>query len=120
MTFDEKISFLTGNGGHGTPVSDDEMSIGGVPRLGPQAMRMADGLVGVRSLLGRLATAFPSRLTLASSFDSELVFKIGATIATEVLAKGRDLLLGPCTSLAHNPLGGRNFECYGEDLLLAG
>ena len=120
MTLDEKISFLTGNGGHGTPLSDDEMSIGGVPRLNLRAMRMADGPVGVRWLLGPPATAFPSGLTLASSFDRELASKIGETIATEVLAKGRDLLLGPCTSIARNPLGGRNFECYGEDPFLVG
>ena len=83
-------------------------------------MRMADGPLGVRWLLGPPATAFPSGFTLAWSFNSELVSKIGATIPTEVLAKGADLLLSSCTSLARNPLGGRNFECYGEDPLLEG
>ena len=40
-------------------------------------------------------------------------------MADETLAAGRDVLLGPCVNIARTPLGGRNFESFGEDPYLA-
>ena len=36
-------------------------------------------------------------------------------LAKETRGQGRDEILGPCVNIARLPMGGRNFESYGED-----
>ncbi len=57
---------------------------------------------------------------LASSWNNDLLYRVGQTIAAECNEKGIDILLGPCVCLARVPHGGRNFESYGEDPVLSG
>lgn len=61
------------------------------------------------------ATAFPTTSALASSFDPELLEKMGKTLATECIDQGVDLLLGPGINIKRSPLCGRNFEYFSED-----
>jgi len=85
-------------------------------RLGIPVLKMADGPVGVRH--GK-ATAFPAALGLAASWDLNLVDRVGVAIAKEAKSKDLNYVLGPCVNIHRHPLGGRNFESYGEDPFLA-
>ena len=72
LTQDEKLSFLTGTA----------FTTQAIPRLGVPAMSMVDAGQGVRggmdSTIGP-ATLFPSGVTMASTWDTELVGRIGFT-----------------------------------------
>lgn len=52
---------------------------------------------------------------MAATFNLELIEKVGSAIAKEVKAVGRHVILGPCVNIARIPMGGRNFESFGED-----
>jgi beta-glucosidase len=67
-----------------------------------------------------LATALPSGLALAASFDPALAYDSGAMIGSESKAKGFNVLLAGGVNLTRDWFGGRNFEYLGEDPLLAG
>jgi len=96
----------------------------GVLRLGVPPQLATDASLGVTNpnlaRPGDVATAMPSGLALASSFDPALAARIGATVAQEARAKGFNVLLAGGLNLARDPRNGRNFEYLGEDPLLAG
>ena len=77
-----------------------------------------DGPNGVRGHQG--ATAFPSTLALAASFDRDLARRYGAALGREVLAAGKNAILAPAMDIARVPHGGRGGENLGEDPMLAG
>jgi beta-glucosidase len=114
LTQDEKLSLLTGTAFTTQPI----------PRLGVPAMAMADAGQGVRggmeSTLGP-ATLFPSGVAMASTWDPDLVSRIGQAIGVEVQNKGTgaQVLLGPAVNIHRSPLGGRNGEYFSEDPFLA-
>ncbi|MFD6354254.1 glycoside hydrolase family 3 N-terminal domain-containing protein [Nocardia tengchongensis] len=102
----------------------------GVPRLGIEGISVADGPHGLRHQgadadnLGTAdsepATCFPTASGLASSFDPQLLARIGAALAIEARAAGVSVLLGPGVNMKRSPLCGRNFEYFSEDPYLAG
>ncbi len=109
MTLDEKIDQLVGDSVTGFDSKPNE-------RLGIPLFKMTDGPLGVR--YGN-ATAFPSGISLAATWDTALAAKYGEALAKETLAKGKNLILGPCVNIHRLPIGGRNFESFGEDPWLA-
>ena len=66
------------------------------------------------------ATCYPPAVTLASTWNSELAFQVGAALGKESQAMGVQILLGPGTNIKRSPLGGRNFEYFSEDPILSG
>ena len=131
MTQKEKLSLLHGViaapwGGSPRP----EGSVGsagyvpGVPRLGIPALQETDAELGVADpgdvRRGDTATAMPSDLALASTWDPEIARLQGQSVGAEARAKGFDVLLGGPANLIRDPRGGRDFEYFSEDPLLTG
>jgi beta-glucosidase len=98
--------------------------VAGVPRLGIPALHESDASLGVTNPLdsrpGDSATAMPSGLALAASWNPRLARVGGALIGSEAHAKGFNVLLAGGVNLTRDPRGGRNFEYLGEDPLLSG
>ena len=97
------------------------------PGLGVASQVLTDGPAGVRIQPMRkgetktyFCTAFPVGTALASAWDSELVYRVGKAMGSEVKEYGSDILLGPALNIQRDPLCGRNFEYYSEDPLVAG
>ncbi|NVO18530.1 MAG: glycoside hydrolase family 3 C-terminal domain-containing protein [Bacteroidetes bacterium] len=105
MTLDEKLEQLAGTGITGMDTKANE-------RLGIPPFLMSDGPLGVR---WEKSTAFPCGAAIAATWDTELVSRFADALATETQAHGRNYLLGPCVNIHRLPIGGRNFESYGED-----
>lgn len=138
MTLEEKAKLLVGGAnnffGTGAVVGGEADLVAGaagtspaIPRLGIPATVLTDGPAGVRIDPTRkgtsqtfYATAFPIGSCLASTWNTELVSKVGEAIGNETKEYRCDVILGPGMNLHRNPLCGRNFEYYSEDPLVTG
>jgi beta-glucosidase len=108
MTLDEKLDYLGGING---------FFIRGIDRLRLPEFKMADGPIGVRNF--GPSTAYAAGIALAASWDPDLANQVGAMIGKDARARGVHFLLGPGVNIYRSPLGGRNFEYFGEDPFLA-
>ncbi|MDN5338127.1 MAG: beta-glucosidase [Thermotogaceae bacterium] len=119
MTLEEKASLCSGL---------DFWRTKPVERLGIPSIMMTDGPHGLRKAKGEEvgigdsvpATCFPTASALASSWNRELLKKVGEAIAQECLAEKVAIILGPGANIKRSPLCGRNFEYYSEDPYLSG
>jgi beta-glucosidase len=101
-----------------------------IPRLDIPAVAVSDGPHGLRKqpdegdhvgISGSLpATCFPTASALGSSFDPELVRRVGEALGAEARAQGVAVVLGPGINIKRSPLCGRNFEYFSEDPLVSG
>ncbi|MEU4161403.1 glycoside hydrolase family 3 C-terminal domain-containing protein [Actinoplanes sp. NPDC026670] len=99
----------------------------GVESAGLPSVTVTDGPHGVRMqasgedmLAGVPATCFPPAVASASTWDPELLRRMGAALGDECRAQDVAVLLGPGVNLKRSPLGGRNFEYFSEDPILTG
>ena len=139
MTLEEKAQLLVGGGndgfvGSGAMLGHQKKFVPGaagttvaIPRLGIPTTVQCDGPAGVHIDAHRdgdsrnyYATGFPIGTCLASTWNTELVRKVGEAIGNETLEYGCDVVLGPGMNLHRNPLCGRNFEYYSEDPIVTG
>ncbi len=141
MTTEEKLKLVIGMGmnlpglNNGPTVGAIKDRVPGaagstfpVKRLGIPSIILADGPAGLRIQPTRdndktktfYCTAFPVGTLLASTWDVNLVKKVGQAMGSEVKAYGADVLLAPALNIHRNSLGGRNFEYYSEDPVVSG
>lgn len=116
LTLEEKALLTAGEDMWTTPA---------VERLGIPKIRVTDGPNGARgsSLLGlgdTTAACIPCGSALGSTWNPDLIERVGSMLGEEALTKAARVLLAPTINLHRSPLGGRNFECYSEDPLLSG
>lgn len=65
------------------------------------------------------STAWPSAMTIAASWDEDLLYRWSTAMAEEFRGKGADMALAPGIGIARVPTAGRNFEYLcGEDPIL--
>ncbi|MEN2787185.1 beta-glucosidase [Sphingomonas qilianensis] len=130
MTDDEKIALVHGlfppmaAGKTANALIPSAGHIDGIPRLGVPIVRESDASLGVANQVeqrkGDVATALPSGLATAATFDPAIARAGGAMIGSEARAKRFNVLLAGGVNLTRDPWNGRNFEYLGEDPLLAG
>jgi beta-glucosidase len=97
--------------------------IHGIPRLSVPALKETDASLGVAYVFGLRkdgATALPSGVAMAASWNPEVLRAGGAMIGGEARAKGFNVLLAGGTNLTRDPRNGRTFEYLSEDPLLSG
>ena len=81
-------------------------------------------LIGIDAIHGNGmvagTTVYPSPISLASTFDEKIAFKIGQETALEVRAHGSHWAFTPNVDVLRDPRWGRVGETFGEDPLLVG
>lgn len=120
MTLEEKACMLSGA---------DFWHTKAVERLGIPAIMVSDGPCGLRKQdmegdhLGIndsiKAVCFPSGCATSTSFNRELLYKMGEAIGNECQAEDVAVILGPAVNIKRSPLCGRNFEYISEDPYVA-
>ncbi|HEY4390854.1 MAG TPA: glycoside hydrolase family 3 C-terminal domain-containing protein [Paenibacillus sp.] len=120
MTLEEKAGMCSGL---------DFWHLKGVERLGIPSIMVTDGPHGLRKQMGDSdhlgiadsvpATCFPSAAGMASSWNRELIGKVGVALGEECQAEDIAVLLGPGANIKRSPLCGRNFEYFSEDPYLS-
>ncbi len=70
--------------------------------------------------LNRRATIFPTQLTMACAWDTELTEKMGRATAKETFSDGIQMAFSPVLCLGRDIRWGRVNETFGEDKYLAG
>jgi len=121
LTLEEKASLCSGR---------DFWNLRGVAAKGVPSVMVTDGPHGLRKQEGSAdhvglghsvpATCFPTASALASSWDTELLTRVGAALGEECRQEKVAVLLGPGINIKRSPLCGRNFEYFSEDPFLSG
>jgi beta-glucosidase len=120
MTLEEKAGLCSGlDLWHTKPID----------RLSIPSIMVADGPHGLRKQGKQseqlstsdaiAATCFPTGSALASSWDVEVLRRVGEALGKEAKAEGVSVLLGPAANIKRSPLCGRNFEYFSEDPYLS-
>lgn len=121
LTLEEKAALTSGS---------DFWHTEGVDRLGVPQVMVTDGPHGLRKQaesadhlgIGNSvpATCFPPAAALASTWDVDLLDRVGRALGRETRGNEVAVLLGPGVNMKRSPLCGRNFEYFSEDPALAG
>ncbi|MEU7838713.1 glycoside hydrolase family 3 N-terminal domain-containing protein [Nonomuraea sp. NPDC049129] len=121
LSLEEKAALLSGRNAWETA---------SIERLPIASVVLTDGPHGVRNLAAEVrqagfgvaepATCFPTAAALGSSWDADLLTRVGEALGAESRAAGVAVLLGPGVNIKRSPLCGRNFEYLSEDPLVTG
>ena len=121
LTLEEKACLLSGHKSwHTNKIS----------RLDIPSIFLTDGPHGLRKKrenskevgLGEteLSKAFPHAVTTGSTWNTQLIYKMGTAMGKECNYYNVHLILGPAVNIKRNPLCGRSFEYFSEDPLITG
>ena len=100
--------------------------------LGVKKIKMSDGPHGLRTEPDKKdnekiffakpykSVCFPSLSLASCSFDKDLIYQFGQTLAEEAKHLGVHILLGPAVNIKRDPKCGRNFEYISEDPYVVG
>lgn len=121
MTLEEKAGLCSGlDFWHTKPVE----------RLGVPSVMVSDGPHGLRKQDEKAdhlgvndsikAVCMPAACATASSFDRDLMGRMGQAIGDSCQHEKLGVVLGPAVNIKRSPLCGRNFEYFSEDPYLAG
>jgi beta-glucosidase len=114
MTLQEKVALLAGASMWHTVA---------IERLGIPSLKVTDGPNGARGegnfTGGMKAACFPAEISLASTWNTALVERVGQALGREAKMKGAQVLLAPTVNIHRSPLNGRNFESFSEDPYLS-
>ena len=92
-----------------------------VRSVGKPVASDADGPAGIAYYLEPTGhCAFPSEYTVAQGWNVELAHAMGEALGEEALVSGISGWCAPALNMHRSPFGGRSFEYYSEDPLLAG
>ncbi|CAH0211414.1 Thermostable beta-glucosidase B [Microbacterium oxydans] len=121
LTLEEKASLTSGA---------DFWTTKAIERAGIPAVMMTDGPHGLRKQAGGTdhlglassvpATCFPPAVGIGSSWDPEIIERVGAAIGVEAAIEDVAVVLGPGINIKRSPLCGRNFEYFSEDPIVSG
>jgi len=121
MTLEEKASLCSGK---------DFWNLKGIERLNLPEIMVTDGPHGLRKQsddpdhlglrLSVPSTCFPPAVTMACTWDPDLIENLGRALAEESREEGVSVVLGPGANIKRSPLCGRNFEYFSEDPFLTG
>ena len=144
LTLEQKFQQLVGNAPEIIPELPECLGgrhVRGIPALGLSTLRITNGPVGIgqndcvdAGLLtpdmprivpythpsSAKATALPSAMAIAATFDPAAADRFGQVIAAEAKALALHVFEAPGVNLARIPVLGRNFEYFGEDPFLTG
>ena len=139
MTLDQKEQQLVGNEPEIVPELPQCMGarhVRGIASLAIPTLRITNGPVGIGqndcvdpSVMGfaaftdpssAKATALPSAMAVAASFDPAVASEFGNVIGTEANNLALHVFEAPGVNMARIPVLGRNFEYFGEDPYLTG
>ena len=141
MSDDEKLQQMVGEPGviDELPHCHGARHVPGQPHRSIPTLRFTNGPVGVGqndcvpvdvfdgspgSLLmsphSAKATALPSAIALAATFDRDVAAEFGDLLGRQSRQMALHVMQAPGINLARMPHGGRNFEYLGEDPFLAG
>ncbi|KAM3086084.1 hypothetical protein ACMFMF_000038 [Clarireedia jacksonii] len=114
LSLEEQVSLL---------VAADFWRSKSIPSKGIPAFKTSDGPNGARGAIfkaGTKAALFPCGISLAATWNTDLIYEVGQHLADETKARSAHVLLAPTVCLHRGPLGGRNFESFSEDPFLTG
>jgi beta-glucosidase len=109
----ERVRLLTGA---------DSWRTHACPAIGLRQMVTSDGPAGARGTTKderKPSASLPCPSALGATWDAELVHQVALALGAEARSKGVDILLAPTVNLMRTPFGGRGFEFFAEDPVLA-
>ncbi|KAJ5882328.1 Glycoside hydrolase family 3 [Penicillium soppii] len=113
LTIDEKADMVTGQPG---PCVGNIVAI---PRLGFPGLCLQDGPLSIR--VADYASVFAAGVTVASTWDRDLLYERGYAMGQEFKAKGAHIALSPVAGpLGRSAYAGRNWEGFAADPYLTG
>lgn len=128
MTLDEFVAQISDDdlihllGGQPNTGVGNTFGYGNLPEYGVPNIMTEDGPAGVRigAECGVRTTAWPCATLLASTWNPDLIEKVGTAGGKELKENNLAVWLTPAVNIHRNPLCGRNFEYYSEDPHLTG
>ena len=120
-----ELKNLVEKGGFGTYAFDNDPEKWWIESIGMRGFYEFDGPAGFNQSSQKLKdtsqwTAFPAEVLLGQTWNKELAYAMGTSVANEGLSTGVLGWYAPGVNIHRTPYNGRNYEYFSEDPLLSG